>query len=298
MSHVEMPIRRSRSRTTSRTLSTKKRKYGAIRGTMVARRSKYARKRVYRRRVSYRKKRSGFSSFVVDPRSKLFPERKYATLVYQNVGFILAPGAAKLAAHHLWQAANMRDPNYTGSGHQPHFYDQMMQLYTYYTVLESRIEVVFSAGSGSDTGAYQLGVAIRPDNVPESSAQHYSESGGCKSGLYTYIQGPRTYSLTYYPGKTLGFNDSPLNHQELRGNDSIDPSRAPMFHVFANAIDTAGAPGNIHCVVKLQYKACFTHPKYVGPSAADLEEDSEHPVVVGHDAHMEPTGLLSKMGLA
>lgn len=297
-----MPVRRSYGRKRKTYGSYKKRTYGAVRGTVAARRSKYARKRTYRKRVSYRKKRSGFSSFVVDPRSKLFPERKYCTLVYQNESFILAPGLAKAAAVHTWRAANLRDPNLTGVGHQPMYYDPMMLLYQYYIVLESKIECVFASGAGGDTNSYHCGVAVRPDIAESTSSHRYAENGGCKSAIFNYNMGTKTLSLTYYPGKTLGFNDSPMNHPELQGNNTIDPAQVPTFQVYANSMNSAlGA--DVFVTVKIQYKCVFFHPLYQAPNMNDpetypsqLSSPEEDMVSVGHDNH--PTSLMGRMGLA
>lgn len=98
-----------------------KRSYAVKKRTYGARRSKYARKTSYRRRTAYKKKKSRFSNYVVDPRSRLFPMVKRATLVYVNEGIVLVPPAAKGCAVSIWNAIGMFDPEFAFGGHQvPH----------------------------------------------------------------------------------------------------------------------------------------------------------------------------------
>lgn len=300
-----MPLRR-RKFTGKKRASTRKRAYGRISAKVgFGVRRRYARKTAYRRRRTFKRKKTGFSSFVRDPRSRMFPERKYATLVYQNEGFSLNPGAAKTADVFLWNCANIRDPNRTSTGHQPMYYDNMMQLYTYYTVLEAKIICEFSSGAGGDINSYHIGVAVRPTVATEHKAHLYAENGGAKTSIFNHVQGVKSLSITYYPGKTLGFTGSALDQDSLRGNNSLDPTPEPCFHVFANAMTTTATPGSVFCSVKLQYKVCFTQPLYqsvnmnnpdtfpAGNNPSDEENMVEEEKMVS-----VPASMMARMGLA
>lgn len=286
-----------------------KRRYAVKKkATYGARRSKYVRKTAYRRRRTFKKKRSGFSSFVSDPRSRMFPERKYATLVYQNEGFALNPGAAKTADVFLWNCANIRDPNRTSTGHQPMYYDDMMRLYGFYCVMEAKIICEFASGVGGDTNSYHVGVAVRPTFATEGKAHIYAENGAAKSTIFNYTHGVKTLSMTYYPRTCLGFDGSPLDAPDLSGNNSQDPVPTPTFQVFANAMTTTATPGSVFCSVKIQYKCCFTQPLYQPPNldkkdtypAGNNPSDEEADMVQVEPEEMisVPASMMARMGLA
>lgn len=303
-----MPLRK-RKFTGKKRAYTRKRAYGRVSSKVgFSMRRKYARKTAYRRRRTYKRKSSGYSSFKSDPRSKMFPQRKYATLVYQNEGFALNPGSGKTTDVFLWNCANIRDCNRTSTGHQPMYYDDMMRLYQYYTVMEAKIICEFASGVGGDTNSYHIGVAVRPDIATSNKAHIYAENGGCKSTIFNYTHGVKQLSLTYYPGKTLGFDGSPLDQASLLGNDYADPTALPTFQVFCNAMTTTSTPGSVFCSVKLQYKCCFTEPLYQAPNldkpdtypAGNNPSDEDGEMV---DSKQEekmvsvPASMMARMGL-
>lgn len=72
-----------------------------------------------------------------------FPERALMRHTYCEK-FTILNGAAALGQYDF-SANGMYDPNITGTGHQPVYFDQMAALYNHYTVISSKITVIWIA---------------------------------------------------------------------------------------------------------------------------------------------------------
>lgn len=271
---------------------------------------KYRRKSMYRRRKVLRKK-SAFSNYVVDPRSRLFPMVKRATLVYVNEGIVLVPPAAKGSAVSIWNCIGMFDPEYAFGGHQPMYFDSMMEQYFNYAVRASKIEVVFSFPAANDQFSLHCGVAVRPNPNISIQPHIYSENGGCKSFVHCQNQTTRTLSITYFPNKTFGTTGSVINNDAFVGDKLNNPSAQPTFHIFVGNASAITPAAGITISLKIQYDAYFFNPVNQDPNLlvpppldeATEEalartrannpslEDSEEMVTV-------PASMMARMGLA
>lgn len=63
-------------------------------------------------------------------------------------------GSATIPAYHQFRLNSVYDPNYTGTGHQPYYYDQMAALYNYYCVYGCVVEI--EAGTETTTSTCLL----------------------------------------------------------------------------------------------------------------------------------------------
>lgn len=71
-----------------------------------------------------------------------FPRMKITKHKY--VETVSLPGAAAgIVSQYTFAANNMFDPNYTGTGHQPMYRDEMAAQYNFYTVLWAHIKVMY-----------------------------------------------------------------------------------------------------------------------------------------------------------
>jgi len=114
-------------------LSRKRKSYARRRkGARRSRRSRYTRsssKSLVRRRAPR----------PYMPRMTGFPETYRTTLVY-NEGITLDPGAAG-TAYYSFNANSLYDPNYSGTGHQPLYYDNLMAIYGRWRIRKCYITV-------------------------------------------------------------------------------------------------------------------------------------------------------------
>lgn len=306
-----MPLRRRKFTGKKRVTSTRKRAYGRVSSKVgYSMRRKYARKTAYRRRRTFKKK-SAFSSYLVDPRSRLYPMVKRATLVYVNEGIVLVPPAAKGCAVTIWNCIGLFDPEYAFGGHQPMYFDSLMAQYNNYAVRASKIEVVFSFPANNDQFALHCGVAVRPNPNVSIQPHIYAENGGSKSFLHCQNQGTRTLSISYYPGKTFGTTGRVIDNDAYVGDKLNNPSAEPTFHVYVGNASAITAASGVTVSLKIQYDSYFFNPVNQDPNLlvpppmddatkAALEavrannplpdEDTEEMVTV-------PASMMSRLGL-
>lgn len=72
-----------------------------------------------------------------------FPNTKIVRHKYCDVITLPAGAAAGFPSYYQFRANSMFDPDYTGTGHQPMFRDEMAAQYKSYTVLKSYIRITF-----------------------------------------------------------------------------------------------------------------------------------------------------------
>lgn len=82
----------------------------------------------------------------------------------------LTPGAGK--AEHLFRLNGLSDPDYTGVGHQPAFFDNWAALYASYRVLGVRWKLVFQPHRGDLRDTY----AGTADTYPYSDTSSYNQT--------------------------------------------------------------------------------------------------------------------------
>lgn len=105
-------------------------------------RRKYTKKRRFRgrkrkRRVKKRKKRSMMARI---PRMKIGQKTNWKILTYHE-DVVLPATAFPLTSAYIFRSNSLFDPNYSGAGHQPMGFDEMMARYSYYRVFQTRIRV-------------------------------------------------------------------------------------------------------------------------------------------------------------
>ena len=123
------------------------------------RKKKYVRKnkkRSYARRRTYRKIPSGFPM----PKSKM--------LRFKYIDNISLNTATGVPTQHFFRANSLYDPDYTGTGHQPHGTDEMGLFFNHYTVISSKITVKFNPlwnGINFKNGQVGIQVCSSPDTI-------------------------------------------------------------------------------------------------------------------------------------
>jgi len=170
------------------------------------------------------------------------------------------PGAAGTTGVHVFVANDCYDPDYTSTGHQPRGFDQLMPLFSHFTVTGSRIKVDFCARN-ANVYDQVCGIALRP-------------LASTSSDLYDYIEGRRTVSSVVNSGPSsrhttlshsfdarsfFGLQDWPVGLDPYRGDSGSSPSERAYFHVFCAPIQAVDAANvDINCL--LEFDVCFTEP--------------------------------------
>lgn len=188
----------------------------------------------------------------------LFPAHVVKSLRY-STDFSLSSTAGAVATY-VFRANDLYDPDYTGSGHQPMGFDQMMQFYNHFCVIKSRLVVTFKNYS-SVTGT----VCIRQDAdlTPLTSIDRILEYGGNVTATLNIAGGTncnQTLELGVDIPKLQGVSRKTITASPaLRGDASTSPSELTYFHV--QLWDAAGNNQSIRCSAILEQLAVFTEPR-------------------------------------
>lgn len=241
-----------------------------LRRPVSQRRSIKSRKATMAKKTYYRptKKSGGQTSAGVitglSPNNYGFPDRLKTRLRYCDVVQLEAtagnPG--------LWQfrLSSLYDPDYTGTGHQPQWYDQLVAVYQRYRVLGAKITVTFSPNQVSDTeandkGPYIVGITTSENaTFGSGTSTDLLEDNNSTHSVLADKQGAnnvKTLEATYSPIRDLGLGNG---DDVMMALSNANPAR----NIFANvwALDmTENAAVDVVAKVCIEFWAEFSAPR-------------------------------------
>ncbi len=244
----------------------------------------FRQKLAYRTKTNYAKKGSnGVTSLTRPPRS-VQPSfggpigQTFETELSYAEYFSIDPGIGAPASF-LFHCNGLYDPNHTGTGHQPHGFDQLMALYKNYQVLSSTIEAVMfpqltptsvltTSGTGGGTINAQhlstfLAIAVRDTanlmtggltvntdilerpNVKVKFANSNSEPLTIRS----------SWSMPQWYGKTKGLDDA-----DSTGNAGANPVEGVYYHIIFGPNDGSTNLESHKFMARMKFKVRFFNP--------------------------------------
>lgn len=226
-----------------------------------------------RKRTGYRRKRRGYGKKRMYRRSNAtslrslttntpLPRRFKTTLKYTD-SISLNPGAGTLDSF-VFNMASLYDPNYTGVGHQPMGFDQIMPLYDHFVVIGSKAVVTICGSGGFTVPTYVVANLCGAVTVPSSCEQAIEQntSSSCILGQNNNVQ---RLNISYSPKKFLGIS-KPLSADKLQGTISANPTDGAFLVLSAQAVDGSSDPGVINLNVTIEYVAVFIEPLLLAQS--------------------------------
>lgn len=184
---------------------------------------------------------------------------KLVTKLAYNQQFLLS-GAAGATAVRVFDASTLYDPDYTGTGHQPLGFDQIMPMYDHYVVLGSKITCRFAPG----TPSMVIGVSGNAVVTPKTDPSHYIEAGATSHMAVVYQANMPIINQTYSPKIHLGIDD-PMAADKLQGTASSNPTDNWFYHVFAAPFNS-GESVSCYVDVTIEYTAAFIEPVQLAQS--------------------------------
>lgn len=194
----------------------------------------------------------------VEPWMPLFPATVVKSLRY-STDFSLTSTAGAVSSY-VFRANDLYDPDYTGTGHQPMGFDQMMQFYNHFCVIKARIIVTFKNYSSVDCTAC---VRQDADLTPLTTIDRILEFGGnvtTNLGNAGVFSSNQNLELGIDIPKLQGVSRKTITADpNLRGDASSSPTELTYFHV--QIWDAAGNNQSVKCSVILEQLAVFTEPR-------------------------------------
>lgn len=189
---------------------------------------------------------------------KGFPKQLEMTHRYcDTVRLLSASGATSFQK---FAANGMYDPDLTGTGHQPYYYDQLTALYNHYVVTKSRITITFVPSSNIQA-AMVFSLAENDDGTVGNLNVHQQiEITNAKYGVTGSYSNDKNPVLRHSYDARKVFGGDPLADEQLEGTVNSNPPEIYCWIVSLRAMDAATSV-SMDMLVDIQYTAVWSELK-------------------------------------
>jgi len=174
--------------------------------------------------------------------------------------------ATSTVGTYVFTANGLFDPNITGGSLSPAGFAQLITSYEHYTVVRSRITVIFTNNSTTPT---VVGLALNADTIETTDINNMLELPYDQivqlegSGVYG---SSKTLSMSADLSKYFG-EDVTKTTFVYRGDAASNPTEQAYFHCMCFGLK--GGTADVFMTVKIEYEAWFTEPRELAPSLAE-----------------------------
>lgn len=220
--------------------------------------SKNGKKKFYQKKTKYITPTRSIASLGLGFPAKLVQTLRYCENVTMTTG-------ATLARQHF-SANGLYDPNTSGTGHQPAYFDQMSTFYNHYVVMGSRCKITFAPANTSLASGFWIAGLLNDDTTAISGIAFSTiaeQSTAKVINLSTNNSDNNTMVLNYSAKKTFG--PGYLDQQNLQGTAAANPTEGQHFDFYAISVDGA-ATVNIYCHVEIEYIIMWRELKEIAAS--------------------------------
>lgn len=201
---------------------------------------RYARKstkqRNYKSRAYARPKRARKPrNFTSVPVGLGFPKRMTMTCRYAETGTITTGGSGSTSTIN-YRANGLFDPNQTGGGHQPMYFDQMMSVYNHYICIGSKATITWAQlpdGAGLRPPV-TVGVFLNDDTTVTPSLNGILENSAAVIRTMTQNTGVTARTNCTFSAKKV-FGGSVLAAEDLQGTVTTNPAEESIYTLFVDS---------------------------------------------------------------
>lgn len=159
----------------------------------------------------------------------------------------------------------MYDPNYSGAGHQPYYFDQAAALYDHYHIIGSKITVTCVPSSSTSPSAV-VGIVISDDATlaaSEWSSLAEFGQGGSNKAIALSNSTPKTLVSTWSAKKIFG--KGLMANNSLQGTSTANPTEQSVYNFYVQSIDGASNT-TVYFTAKIEYIAVWSELKDIAGS--------------------------------
>lgn len=202
---------------------------------------------------------------IIDKHPGGMPDSYVTTLEYSDI--VKLTNASAPYGAYVYRGNSLYDPDYVIGGHQPLYFDQLMQIYTKYKVVSVQVKVL----SVSPVAAYLTVTPATDPLVANTNTPQYSElprSVVTAVGTYNTIPS-RPLVARYNTQGVLGLTNAQLSDSDYSGTASTNPSQLWYINITSTSTDLA-TNANVSVSVRLSYKAIFYDRVVMSPSFSQI----------------------------
>lgn len=184
---------------------------------------------------------------------------------YCDTNFRLTPTVSQFPVSHVFSMNGLWDPDFTGIGHQPIGFDQLVgTIYDHYTVIGSRAKVHFT--NLSTISPQNVLLQLKDTTTTSGDMSAIIENGTCVTG----VLGPRN---TGECCKTLSINCSMkkffsrnvMNDSKYEGNAGNNPLEGVYLHVTTQPM-VGGDLEPVSFNIEIEYIVILHEPRQLASS--------------------------------
>lgn len=185
---------------------------------------------------------------------KGFPTNMTVELHYEDT-FRLYTGTTAYATH-VFRGNSLYDPDFTGSGHQPRYFDNYSAIYGRYKVLASTMSA--EVLNQSSTAGAVLSMIPLTESIPATSLEDMAELPNAKTTrpipILSRISHRLSTSITTQ--KVCGLRPGQVNDEDWSAAYNANPTQIWYWTVGAFSMDKSTS---VDCIVRVsvKYKAVF-----------------------------------------
>jgi len=160
---------------------------------------------------------------------------------------------------HSFSCNGMYDPNISGVGHQPLYFDQLAAVYNHYTVIGSKITITMVTPGPTDGGA-RCYLNVNDDSTLSGYVKEYSST---EMTAVNANSTPTTLSNSWSAVKSFGPN--PLANDNLQGTTTTNPPEIQNYALYIE-FGTSITGFNMDIQVTIDYIAVWDELKDITES--------------------------------
>lgn len=228
---------------------------------------KVATKRKYSRRYApYKKRKPRMTNYAgritkLNPSRGIFgfPDEVVTTLRYTDV--IALTSTVNSVASNAFRMNSLFDPDSTGVGHQPYYFDQYAAVYNSYTVISSKLKARFSVqtnaiATAQPAGPVIVGIAADDDATLSAVISTLLELPASKNTFLCNAVGGnnvKTMAIDYNPERDLGLSS---DDDTVGAAVTANPSQVWYGVVWVTESGLA-SPTAVNVIVEMEFKVKF-----------------------------------------
>lgn len=229
--------------------------------------SGFKRKRSRKSKNLYKKRGKNLQSIAMDitnmrdadilpvprPQINFLPSTRKVTLRYAQK-FSIVSNVAQ-ASTHIFRANDMYDPDFSGVGHQPRGFDQLMAMYDHFTVVGAKITIMTAQPGTSAI----VGISLQDDATSTTDPENLLETRPDDSVIGVVAAGAEALSLSLGYSQRKFFGVSGID-DKYQGSKVSSPQEGAYFHVWQAAINDTSS-NTSHYVAVIDYIALLSEPQ-------------------------------------
>lgn len=202
-----------------------------------------------------------------------FPMKTFTTLTYTD-NRLLTQAAAGVVANYQYCINDIYDPNYTGAGGQPKYFDTLLGAtggaapYRSFRVHASKIKVTFYSYSATTQGDVQCFIGVQPTTTTSLVPQDMEDiltSPYISHRAQGQLTNSKPMTMTKYQKVKKMYGVTYLDDDKYVGSNSASPSTRALWNVGFLSVDSA-AQGYMNIVVQIKYFVELTAMNLVADS--------------------------------